>query len=515
MTDIILPFTRARNAGAPIVAIKTADPYATIQALTEKVIGEKPSISWDAARGMIPMNEAGKEALKKMSMTDPSETTNIFEVLTNLIRPNTAQTKSGLPADSVVFVHAAPRLWDEIGPMQAIYNTRDPFKSDYRTLVLLGVSASLPAELTADVVVLDEPLPKDDALGDIVRETYKAAQASTEGLPELTDKDVAKAVGALSGLSIFSAEQVVAMSIRKAGIDQAGLWSMKKTQIEQTPGLSVDAGKERFSDIGGCENIKEFAKRYVNGKNPPRCIVRLDEVEKMLAGNGGDSSGTSQDQMGALLSFMQDNAIPGCLFFGPPGSAKSLVSKAIGNEIGVPTISMDMGSMKSGIIGSSEARIRQALKVISAVSSGNALFIGTLNKLNTLPPELRRRFKLGLWFYDLPTSEERDLIWKVCLKRHDITLPKGKTHGVDDVGWTGAEIDSCCEISWRLNCSLVDASSYIVPVSRSSSEEVERLRQQADGKFISASFPGVYKMERATEYASIGTTGARAIKAIQ
>ena len=46
--------------------------------------------------------------------------------------------------------------------------------------------------------------------------------------------------------------------------------------------------------------------------------------------------------------------------------------------------------------------------------------------------------------------------------------------------------------------SLVEASQYIVPVSRSAAEQIKALRQMASGKFISASKPGIYHYEEET-----------------
>ncbi len=46
--------------------------------------------------------------------------------------------------------------------------------------------------------------------------------------------------------------------------------------------------------------------------------------------------------------------------------------------------------------------------------------------------------------------------------------------------------------------TLVQAAKYIVPVSRSTAEQVKALRQMASGKFISASTPGVYQYQENT-----------------
>jgi SpoVK/Ycf46/Vps4 family AAA+-type ATPase len=138
------------------------------------------------------------------------------------------------------------------------------------------------------------------------------------------------------------------------------------------------------------------------------------------------------------------------------------------------------------------------------------LFIATCNSIASLPPELRRRFTLGTFFFDLPSDEERETIWGIYLKKYNVSgeLP-------NDEGWTGAEIKECCRKAHRLGITLMQASRYIVPVSRSAAEQIKALRQMASGKFISASTPGVYQYQetspasRTTRHAGSGWAAHR------
>jgi SpoVK/Ycf46/Vps4 family AAA+-type ATPase len=149
--------------------------------------------------------------------------------------------------------------------------------------------------------------------------------------------------------------------------------------------------------------------------------------------------------------------------------------------------------MQNSLIGASGERLRMALNIVDAISQGRALFIATCNSIGSLPPELRRRFKLGTFFFDLPTPEERKLIWRIYLDKYRVSgeLP-------EDEGWTGAEIKECCHKAYRLRISLQQAASYIVPVARSAAEQIKNLRLQASGKFISASTAGVYQYEESS-----------------
>jgi hypothetical protein len=89
-----------------------------------------------------------------------------------------------------------------------------------------------------------------------------------------------KAVDAIIGLAAFPAEQTVAMCLSRNGLDYDDLWERKGQAIEQVRGLSVWRGSESLDDIGGYEALKQFADRLKNSKNPPGCVVYMDEVEK-------------------------------------------------------------------------------------------------------------------------------------------------------------------------------------------------------------------------------------------
>ena len=257
----------------------------------------------------------------------------------------------------------------------------------------------------------------------------------------------------------------------------------------------------RLEDIGGCDNVKRFLKAVIQGEEPPRVIVFCDEIEKAFAGTGTDTSGTKTEMTGTILSWMQDREADGVIFIGPPGAAKTAVAKATGNGAGIPTIAFDLAAMQNSLIGASGERLRAALSVIDAVSQGRSLWIATCNGITTLPPELRRRFTLGTYFFDLPTAEEREQIWKIYLAKYGVSgdLP-------DDDGWTGAEIKECCRKAYRLHMPLLEAAQYTVPVARSAAEQIKSLRQSATGKFLSASAPGIYRWE---ENAITPLTGRR------
>jgi hypothetical protein len=473
-------FRAARRVSTPLICARTADPASALGLIQESLNGKAESVPvtvWDILSGLRPANAAAKENLcRVLDECDPST-----------VGPTDALVlAAGMADDSVLVFSNAHRFWHDPAVAQGIWNLRDHFKSTGSMLVLLAApGAALPTELSQDVLVLDEPLPSADDLARIVKDTFAAAE-----IDELAPDVGRRAVDALLGLSAFPAEQALAMSLAKSGLDTEQLWERKRQVIEQTPGLSVWRGGESFADIGGCENIKRFLGAVLAGEEAPRVVVFVDEIEKAFSGTGTDLSGVKTEMTGTMLSWMQDREADGVVLIGPAGTAKSAVAKAAGTAAGIPTIAFDFGAMQNSLVGASGERLRSALQVVDAVSSGRSLWIATCNSIGVLPPELRRRFTLGTFFFDLPTKEERATIWKIYLAKYGVAGARP-----DDEGWTGAEIKECCRKAYRLRISLPESAQYIVPVSRSAAEQIKVLRQQASGKFLSASQPGVYQIQ--------------------
>ncbi|MBB4635931.1 AAA family ATPase [Longimicrobium terrae] len=479
---LVAQFRAARRVSVPLVAITTPDAAATIQLLAESLKESVPQLAWDAASGLRASNSEG-QAARAMVVGDGFDATrgNPQELFTGAAK---------LPPETVLFVLMANRWLGSPAVIQALWNLRDRFKCDRRTVVLLGTAAELPPELAGDVLVMDDPLPGPSELAQIVREQCAAASL------EVADHVVDAAVEAVRGLSAFGAEQSVAMSLRTDGLDLEELWERKRQQVQLTPGLRVHKGGERFEGVGGVPTIKSLLSRVLLGNDRPGAVVFLDEIEKFMggaAGQGADTSGVAQDQLGTILGYMQDHGAAGALFVGPPGSAKSMIAKACGPEGGIPTIQLDLGEMKGSLMGQSEHNLRTALKVITSVSNGRSLWLATSNNIFSLPPELRRRFTLGVYFFDLPSPAERNQIWDIWLRHYGLSGPLPP-----DPEWTGAEVQTCCDIAHRLRCTLVEAAAFVVPVSRSAPDQVDRLRSSADGKYLSASTPGVYRRTDAT-----------------
>ncbi len=114
----------------------------------------------------------------------------------------------------------------------------------------------------------------------------------------------------------------------------------------------------------------------------------------------------------------------------------------------------------------------------------------TSNDVSKLPPEFGRSERFdGVFFLDLPSRAEKDLIWDIYLEQFQIDRDQRMP---DDANFTGAEIRACCRLSALLDVSLVQAAQNVVPVAVTAAESVQRLRTWASGRCLSASKPGIY-----------------------
>jgi len=98
--------------------------------------------------------------------------------------------------------------------------------------------------------------------------------------------------------------------------------------------VQVHKGGERFSDLGGLEAFKEFCRRALR----PRSQVNLTARPR------------------------------GILLLSRPRCGKSAISEALGNEIGRPTLVLDVGALMGSLVGQTEQNGRQALRIADAMA---------------------------------------------------------------------------------------------------------------------------------------------------
>jgi hypothetical protein len=504
-------FRCAKYVSTPLMIIRTADPSSTMHLIATDLFDpaeyDFPILSWDIADGFKVVRDSQEAAqtnqkgYKSLATAAPSPGPGLGN------RPAAAMLKlRDIQQGTIVFFANAHRYLGDLDVIQALHNLRACFAEKNRTLVLLTIpGARIPAELTDHVFALDEPLPTREDLQQVVEETVAEARTQNEDMAPVSQRQMVQATDALLGLTVFSAQQTIAMSLTLQGLNLERVWERKVKIIEETPGLSVWKGGQTFDDIAGYDNAKRYLRLLVQRDDPPKAIVFFDEIEKHLAGHGGESSPVKTEMIGEFLTWAQDKGVEGVIFVGPSGTGKSEMAKAAGNSIDAPTIVFNFSATQAKHVGESGDRLRGCLQKIEAISQNKALFIATSNNIAGLPAELRRRFNKGILFFDLPDVDARAAIWDLYCRKYNLS---GKRPS--DTDWSGSDIKNCCLNALQMKIPLLEAAQFITAEGISAKDQLRALRQYASGRYLDASKPGLYQFdERATQLAP---TRGRAMK---
>jgi SpoVK/Ycf46/Vps4 family AAA+-type ATPase len=362
-------------------------------------------------------------------------------------------------------------------------------KQNRTIVVILAPLVMIPVELEKLFVVIEHELPNREQLEAIARGIATEAGELPEG-PELEN-----VMNAASGLTRMEAENAFSLSlVRHERIRADTVWELKTQMLKKDALVSLYRGTDDFTRLGGLSSLKAFCKQA-------------------LATNGSDPRKRAR----------------GVLLLSPPGCGKSQFCKALGKEVGRPVLILDVGSLMGSLVGQSEERTRQALRIIDAMepcivmidevekafaglgSGGDSgvasrmfgtflswlndhesdvFVVCTANDVSKLPPEFGRSERFdGIFFLDLPSRQEKDAIWLLYQSHFEIDQNQPKP---DDTNWTGAEIKSCCRLAAMLDLPLVQAAQNVVPVAVTAAESIDQLRGWASGRCLCASHSGVY-----------------------
>lgn len=430
---------------------------------------------WDVANGLRLPTANGAQR-QDAAAGDPLAA---LRALPALAEPN---------GTSLLILHNFHRFMTSAEVIQTTFTQLVAGKQQRTFIVVLSPVVSIPVELEKLFVVIQHDLPGRDQLEQIARELTSDEPA---GLP--AGNDLQRVLDAAAGLTRYESEGAFALSIARHGVIRHDVVTDLKAQtLKKSNLLTLHRGTENFASLGGLANLKDFCRR----------ALRPGQQVKPK----------------------------GILLLSPAGCGKSAFCRALGTEVGRPTLLLDIGALMGSLVGQTEANLRQALRIAEAMSpavlfideiekalsgvgsSGDSgvstrLFgslltwlsdrqsdvfvVGTSNDISKLPPEFTRAERFdGVFFLDLPTGKDKDAIWQMY--RTEFGIPDNQARP-DDSSWTGAEIKACCRLAALLDVPLTQAARNVVPVAVTAAEQVERLRAWASGRCLDASSPGIFQ----------------------
>lgn len=264
---------------------------------------------------------------------------------------------------------------------------------------------------------------------------------------------------AFKGLSEYEIDSLLNLTIAKGSDfnNSDGIRSIheqKRQIIMKTNILEMINVKEKISDIGGLNNLKQWLERKA------RVFKDIDRA----------------------MEFGVDMP-KGVLIAGIPGCGKSLAAKATSALFEVPLLKLDMGKIMGKYLGESETNMRKAIKLAEAISpcvlwvdelekgfagvdgSGHEVtmrlfgtfltwlqekqtpvfVVATANDISKMPPELLRKGRFDDIFYvDLPDDRERESIFKIHIARRresDVNKIEYSKLVNKTAGFSGADIE--------------------------------------------------------------------------
>ncbi len=527
--DVGAEVVRAHAVSTPVIAVSCPCPFTTQDKVVRKLLefraglpaksgvsADTPIAVWDSLRGVTAFvsaepdlakhNGAWSQAVKKI-FPDPVQFVNPVSALFGALK---------LPKRGVLFMLNMHRQLGVEQPnaandtVQALQLISSQLKAQGCSVVLLSpVFPAFPPEVN-EISVIDEPLPGPEEIKGIIQDRFNDLQyglkkAGKPAAPELTDDQMWHAVNACRALPGKIIDQVVAMALTPTGIEIGRLWVRKIQWIKEAAGIEVYRdGKELISDLGGITQLIAEFDSLGKSKRRVGYIAQFPEIDKQMMGaGGGDNTGITDHIIADLLELMENKKVRGYRLQGPPGTGKTHIIRALGNKLGVLFLVVRVGGMMNRFVGVSEERSAMVMKILAAIGD-DPVFIGDSNREANIPAEMDRRFSSeGKYYVDLPSAEEKAVIWQKQMQAHGLApqpLP-------EDTRWSGADIRNCCRKAQDRGLTLVDAAAMgMVPTGISRMMEIDAMRAAAKGCWCSASYPGLYQgpQDGATSYEQVG-----------
>ena len=389
-------------------------------------------IIWDIADGFkiigAPKNITPQEIQDAMTpeQTDPAEA---LKIMQNTICEKTDKEHGGV----MFLLRDFHLLWENPVVMRKLRNVTQEFAQAPKTIFITTPFIDIPQELRDNSSIIDVPLPDEELVYERLDELAKI-QYGEDSLVDvtLTDSERKQVASSFMGLTKNHINHIIGEVVcsRKTP-------SFKVSDIP----VIIEAKKAVIREGGSALN-------YCDADITPEMVGGLDCMKEWL-----DKRTSAFGQAAKKYGLPSPKGIA---LIGIPGTGKSLTAKMVANKWDLPLIRLDVGALFGSLVGESEERVRNALKIVERIAqcvlwidemekalahgsgdSGTSMRVfgtiltwmsekekpvfvcATANDVSRMPPELLRKGRFDeIFFLDLPSLEERKEIFKVhILKR--------------------------------------------------------------------------------------------------
>lgn len=508
-----LSISRYLDAGYPVIYLRTHEHNRAVDEIIAelKATGIASSISimvWKSTTGLY-----------NLSAQNPKEEQVADSLLDSLAWIAEGKDGNLEPDGDRLYIMMNPREFLK-NPVvqQQLKDTAYAIRAVSSYIIMVGCGMDLPEEIEDVVTMIDMELPDKEQIKTIFSSVINAYKSAMEKFP--SEEEIETAAENALGLSAFKAENAISLSIVSSkGIDIPLIRKEKQLAVKQTGVLEYIHHTETMESLGGFDVLKDHVlkrHRYFSahkeaiefGLRPPK----------------------------------------GLMLVGIAGTGKSLAAKAVSAGLDLPLYKFDVGAVFKGVVGGSEAAIRNALKLAEKVapcvllidemekllsgleSSGRSdsgvtsrvigTFISwmqetkapiyklaTCNTIRNLDSALFRRGRWDAVFaVDLPNAKEREQIFAIHLSkrgRDASTFDLSALSGVT-IDFVGAEIESVVDEALYaafdanrdlITQDIVDVAKTVIPISKTDAEGITEFRRWMTNRAMPVSRPETPKQK--------------------
>lgn len=498
------------DSGAGVIHVRAKEILRATVAIRKTVLLDKGEYrEWDVVNGNRTFNltNYNDEGVSGDGQGDVAEA---FSAPLGSMRDGTA----GEHTKYFVFVN--PHVYMENNPhmhqLLLMYNEYLP--SCKVCVVMVTPDIPLPESPASDAILsLHFHTPGHNELRKSVEDIASSSDGDFADGVSLDGDEIDRICHTGAGMTLLQFETYLSLAAVRAARDEATTLDVDrlvsevqvgKTEIVNSSDILELYKSSDIHDVGGMENLKEWVKRRA------RCYS--DEAVEF---------GVEPPK--------------GMVLVGPPGTGKSLVAKAIAGELGVPLVRIDFGRVFSSYVGSSEQRMRSALRMVESmapcvlfcdeidkglggIANGGGSDSGvsmrvlgsfltwlqdcehpvftmvTANNIDGLPPELLRRGRFDAIFStSLPTAKERRDVLSIHLRKRGRDIEDFSEEDIELMlaasdKYVPAELESAVKDALVNAFSegedltaqhIIDALAVMVPLSKAFAAQIDRMNEWA------------------------------------
>ena len=502
MSDIVKSkelLKRYSIARIPFIAINTIEPSRTLDMLEE--ISEELHLPFNVhtlTKGIYDLG-SGK------SVSDDKSIYGAVDFMTEQMKRKQYQT---------IVLTEVPDLSSENSDSKQILALVN-LANETGGVVVVFTNTSVWNQLQRQGMTVKIDLPNEEEMYSIIKEYIEDYRNEIQ--IEWDNTDIREAAATLNGVTKIEAENVIAAliankHIRKSDMDEVRF--AKDRLFSDISGLEKISVDDSVKDVGGLAGLRKW----------------LNEKKELLTPEKKD-----------ILRNKGLQPPRGILLVGVPGCGKSLSAKSISANWKLPLYRLDFATVQGSYVGQSEQQLKDALTTAENVSPcilwideiekglsgantgggdggvstrmvGQFLFwmqeckkqvfvVATANDVSMLPSELLRRGRFDeLFFVDLPTADERRDILSLYMKKYiDLDFSGDFANRIIQIsdGFTGADLESTVrDLAYRSIANdnfalteenIVTAFNNVVPLSQTSPEKIESIRDWGKERAVPAS----------------------------